>query len=496
MSAPGSVLVVGGGLTGLTAAWDLARAGVPVTLVEAGGQVGGKVRTEHADGLVIEHGPDSFVAYRPAVLRLLDDLGMADEVVGVRGPRTVGVRVDGRMRVLPEGMGMVLPTRMRPLATTRLLTPAHKARAALDLILPRRLPAGDTSIGALLRARLGNGVVDRLAEPLIGGIYASGVDDLSVDAVLPSLRAGERDHRSLILASLAQGRARHSPPAAGRGTGTPGPDPVVPRPETHACAPSPGHGPGASPFRTLRPGLACLPQRLAEQIQALGGHVRTSTRVVGIEPDGGGVVAGFDSGAVQSYAGVVLALGAPAMAALLAGPVPAAAAALRAIRHTSTTVVTLAYPVDRFVDVPDSHGWLEASPGPVSGVTISSNKWPDRAPEGIVLLRAFVPQRRGLLCAAPDREILDVVAAHVGRVLGAGGAPILARVTRWSGAMPVYGVGHLDRVAHVDAAVGQLHGWYAAGAALHGVGLPDCVADGRRVAREALAGLARSPGPG
>ncbi len=463
------VLVVGAGITGLSAAWESMRAGARVTLVEAGTYVGGKVRTELVDGFAIEHGPDSFVAYRPAALGLLNDLGMSDEVISVGGTRAVHLRADGRLMPLPDGMGMVLPTRMGPFVTTPILSWRAKARAGLDLVLPRRLGADDTSAGAFLRSRLGDGVVDRFAQPLIGGIYGAGVDELSLDAVLPTLRTSEQEHRSLMIASLAQGRdARRRVKASG--------------------APAP-----ASPFRSLRTGLGQLPERLASDLIAGGGDIRLGTRVVRLERDSQGTQATFSDGSIGRFDVVILAVGAAAMADLVDVEAPRAAQALRAIPHATTTVVTLAYPEGAFDTVPTTQGWLEAGEAPISGVTISSNKWAGRAPEGVVLLRAFVPQRRGPLATAPDAEVLRVVTSHIAPILGIGGQPTLTRVTRWTNAMPTYTVGHLDRVAAVDAALAEIPDWHVGGSALHGVGVPECIADGRRLAREAVAGIGSAP---
>jgi oxygen-dependent protoporphyrinogen oxidase len=459
------VLVVGGGITGLAAAWEAARGGAAVTLVEAGPRLGGKVRTERTDGLLIEHGPDSFVAYRPAALELIDELGLAGEVIGVQGRREVHLRVGGRMRPIPAGMGMVLPTRLGPFAATRVLTWPQKARAGLDLVLPRRLGPEDISIGAFLRARLGDGVVERFAEPLVGGIYGAGVDRLSLDAVLPSLRDSERVHRSLMLASLAQGRA------ARRRTG---------------AAP-------ASPFRSLAGGLGSLAEALSDQARALGADLRTGSAVKSLARSDGRTTATLADGSSAVFDAVVLAVGAAPMADLLAPHAPAAAEALRKVPQASSTVVTIALPVAGFGEPPTSQGWLEVGPAPISGVTISSTKWAGRAPTGTVLLRAFVPDRLGPLARRPDAEVLDAVIGHVSTVLGFTGRPELTRVSRWTEVMPTYTVGHLARVAAVESALAGLPGWQVAGAALHGVGIPECIADGRRAAREVLGAGSTTP---
>ena len=182
------VLVIGGGITGLAAARALARAGIPVTLVEASDRLGGKIRTERADGFLVESGPDSFVSYRPAALQLVRELGLADSVVRPVAPRVVHIRTGGRFVPLPQEMGLVLPTRLRPFVTTSLFSPLQKLRMGLDLVLPRDGLARDVGVGVHLRHRLGPALVDRLAGPLLGGVYGTSVDELSLLAVVPQLR--------------------------------------------------------------------------------------------------------------------------------------------------------------------------------------------------------------------------------------------------------------------------------------------------------------------
>ncbi len=229
MSDTGTVVVVGGGITGLAAAYELTRAGVRVLLVEASARLGGKIRTERIDGFLVEAGPDSFIAYRPAATELARELGLGDAIIRTNDPRLVHIRARGEMIPMPEGMGLVLPTRMAPFVTTRLFSWPQKLRAGVDVFLPRRLDGEDVSIGAFLRHRLGGAMVDRLADPLLGGIYGAPVDELSLFAVVPQLREYEREHRSLLFASLAQGRAARAraraaaaPGSSSAGAGRPG----------------------------------------------------------------------------------------------------------------------------------------------------------------------------------------------------------------------------------------------------------------------------------
>ena len=202
-----SVLVIGGGITGLAAARALARDGVPVTLAEAGPRLGGKIATERVDGLVLEMGPDSFLATRPAAVTLCRELGLGDELVGTRDPRAVYIRHRGELVPMPEGLGLVLPTKVMPFARTRLFSWPEKIRMTRDVVSPRMLGADDIAVGTFLRRRLGSPIVDRLAGPLVGGVYGTPIDELSLDAVVPQLRVAEREHRSLLFAGLADGRA-------------------------------------------------------------------------------------------------------------------------------------------------------------------------------------------------------------------------------------------------------------------------------------------------
>jgi protoporphyrinogen/coproporphyrinogen III oxidase len=476
------LLVIGGGITGLAAAWQAQRGtdpvaapsgstsdeqtGVQVVVVEAADHLGGKLRTETSNGLLIEHGPDSFVAYRPAALKLIDELGLSDQVISISGTRTVYLRSRGRLRPLPSGMGMVLPTKLWPFVTTGILSPLDKLRAGLDLLLPRKLHTGqDVTIGGFLRSRLGNGIVKRFADPMVGGIYGASVNELSLDAVLPSLRADEAAHRSLMLASLAAGRKARA--AGPRGAN--------------------------SPFRTLRDGLGSMITALAEQLSAAGGEIRINTEVLSLTPTAtGGVSAQLNStqGVItEEFDAVVLACGVEGSANLLASAAPPAADALREIPLASSNVLSLVYAEDAFAEPLTTHGWLEADDAPISGVTVSSAKWAGRAPTGHVLIRAFVPGRLGAIAAAPDDELSKAVSDHVTSVLGATKGPDQVKISRWESVMPKYTVGQLDRVAAVETALADLPAWRVAGSPLRGVGVPDCVADGRRQAELALAGV-------
>ncbi|HET9435493.1 MAG TPA: protoporphyrinogen oxidase [Candidatus Limnocylindrales bacterium] len=466
-----TVLVVGGGITGLASAYELGRAGIPTLLVEDSKRLGGKIRTEVAEGFVIEHGPDSFVSYRPAGIQLCRELGLEEAIIRPREPRSVFVRAGGRFRRFPDGMGLVLPTKFLPFVTSDLFSPLAKARMGLDLLLSRSRDDGDVAVGPFLRRRLGASLVDRLAGPLIGGVYGTPIDELSLDAVVPQLRAHEREHRSLLLAALGDGRARRRAAAARVRDGAPSAPP--------------------SPFVSLAGGTGQLVDALVEAVRALPSvGIWTGALVEDLSVEGTQIRVRLCGGERLAPEAVILATPAPVTADLLARDVPEAAAHLRAIPHGDTAVVNLAYGEDQLPDDLAGHGFLVAGGESltISAATLSSNKWAGRAPEGTLLVRAFIGDGRA--DRAADGSAL-IAAAHrdVAGTLGIRGRPIFTRVARYLQAMPHYTVGHLDRVAAAEAALAAHPALRIAGGAYRGVGLPDCIAQGRSAAGEVAARL-------
>ncbi len=465
-----AVVIAGGGITGLAAAWELARAGIAVELYEASDRLGGKIRTEHVDGFVIEDGPDSFISYRPAATGLARELGLGDEIINTTDPRTVHIRTGGRFVPLPDGIGLVLPTRIAPFLATRLFSPLEKLAMARDLVLPRAPKDRDVSIGWFLRRRLGSALVARLGDPLIGGIYGAAVDELSLDAVVPQLRAAEREHRSLLLASLAQGRARRRAAAAGN------------------------PAPKGSPFLSLRGGMGSLVDALADRLEADPNvRIRLGVGVAQLVRGGAGLSARMSDGSTVRADAVILAGPASASAGALAELAPAVVPVLGGIPHGSTAVVSLAYRADQLAG-PTGHGFLVARDEPLvfSACTWSSAKWAGRAPDGWVLARAFLGERSPGLLAGADGEVAAAVHADLARIAGIAGSPSFSRVARWPDAMPRYTIGHLGRVAALDQAMRALPEVALTGAALRGVGVPDCVDQGRAAARRIAAWLGGS----
>jgi oxygen-dependent protoporphyrinogen oxidase len=446
------VAVVGGGVAGLAAAHRLVERGCEVVLLEAARRLGGTIATEHAGGFVVEGGPDAFITEKPWGLALCERLGVAADLVGTReGDRRTYVASRGRIHPLPEGFLLLAPTDLGALVASPLFSWAGKLRMALDLVLPRRRPQTDESLAAFVRRRLGREALERAADPLVGGIYTADPERLSLAATMPRFREIERRHRSVILGLRATARAA---PAAGARYGL---------------------------FVTHRDGMGALVEAIARRLPE--GTVRRGAPVTGLAREGGRwrLAAGGEPLSVDA---VVLAVPAHEAARLLAPLDEALARALGGIEYASSATVTLGY---RAADLPALRGFGFVVPA-VEGrsllaCTFASRKFAHRAPAGHELLRVFVGgARRPELAGLPDQVLIGLVRGELRTLLGITAEPVLVRVHRHPRAMPQYTVGHLERVATIEARAGALPGLALAGAAYRGVGLPDCVHGGEAAA--------------
>jgi oxygen-dependent protoporphyrinogen oxidase len=448
---------------------------VRVTLLEATARLGGKIITEREDGFVVEGGPDSFLASKPRGVGLCQEIGLGASLQGVTPqPRRAYVLSRGQLHELPEGLTGLVPTRLAPLARSRLLSPAGKARLALDYLLPASRAIADESLGAFIRRRLGSEAWERLVEPLMAGIYAADGDRLSLAATFPQLRQAEREHGGLIRGVLAARRAT----------------------TTGLAAPS--------AFLTPESGLDLLVTALADRLRERGARVRLEAPVAGIAREGGGYRVRLADGATLVADAVILATPAFVAADLLAGLDGALATDLAAIPHASSAIVSLAYRREVISRPLDAHGYVvpRVEQSSILACTWSSRKWRRRAPEGWELLRVFIGRAgRGEeeIRVADDDRLVAMARAEVAERLGEQAPPELVRVHRWPLGMPQYLLGHPERVARIEAALHAQPGLFVAGNAYHGVGLPDCIASGERAAaavREHLVAIAAAAGAG
>jgi len=467
--APGErrprVIIIGGGIAGLSAAYTLAtdqraRAlGIASALIEEDHQLGGKIRTERIGDCLIENGPDSFLATKPWAAELCWALGLGDRLVGTRPGQPVYVAWKDRLHPLPDGAMFGIPTRLGPVARSRLFSPVEKLRMAMDLVLPRGRGA-DESIGGLLRRRLGDAAVDRLAGPLLGGIYAGDADTLSVRATFPKLVEWEAQYRSLILAALARRRQPTAPSSR---------------------APS-------AMFLSLAGGLGEMIDRLAASLGETA--ILTGRRVTRLIQQPGrstccyGVL--LEDGTRLDADALVLGTPAYVTARLLEPLAPSAAGRLRNIPYVSTAAVTLAYRRQDIRHPLDGNGFVVAHGEPlnITACTWISSKWPYRAPADIALLRCFLGAAGSEAVAEEDDHRLgDLARADLRAIMGIDATPVFVSVTRWPAAMPQYPPGHLERLEAVERDLQGAPGIVLAGAGYRGIGIPDCIRQGAEAAR-------------
>jgi oxygen-dependent protoporphyrinogen oxidase len=466
------VVVIGGGITGLAAAHravELARersTELQLTLVEARDRLGGTIATERAGGFLVEAGPDSFLSEKPWALALCRRLGVEPRLARTDDRfRTVFVWRGGRLHPLPDGFQLLAPTKLGPLVRSGLFSWPGKLRMALDLVLPRGV-SDDESLGAFVRRRLGREALERVAQPLVAGIYTADPDDLSLTATLPRFSELERRERSVILGLW---RANRRAPQAGTS------------------------GARWSLFVTFQHGMEELVIALASRLPP--GTVLLKHRIDGIERQGGGwrVLGGLGPALEADH--VIVAAESYTASRLVRYVDPALATLLGEIPYASSATVTVGY---RRADVPhplDGFGFVvpRTERRAVLACTFSSVKYPGRAPEGHTLLRCFMGGASNeRMLESDDGALVAGARDELRQALGITAEPVLTRVARWTKAMPQYHVGHAGRVEAIERCVAARPGLHLAGGAYRGVGIADCVRSGEAAAERVFSALDRS----
>jgi oxygen-dependent protoporphyrinogen oxidase len=461
------IAIVGGGISGLSAAYELTQRRIPFVLFERAQRAGGVVLTEHVGGYTIDAGPDALLTQKPAAIELCRLLGLAGRLRPQQARASFVVR-RGRLRQLPEASVLGVPTRWLPFATTGAFSLFGKLRMAADVVLPARRGSGDESIASFIGRRFGREAVDYLAEPLLAGIHGGDPARLSMRSAFPYFLELEARHRSVILG------LQHATAGAAAGGAT-----------------------ERMPFMALREGMSELTDALAASLPP--GALQTGVTVTDLSPAGGpgspasvGFALTLTNGERISVPSVLLAAP-PAAVAPLARSIDSDLAALCAcIRMSSVATVALGFSrqaVDHPLDgtgfvVPRREGLT------VRAVSWVSSKWSDRAPAGRVLLRAFFG---GALDPGTidldDDALITAAVRDASRLLRIHGEPELARVYRWRDATPQLEVGHLDLMASIEQRLAAQRGLFVTGTGFRGTGIADCVADGRRQATAAAAFL-------
>jgi len=476
------IVIIGGGISGLAAAHrltELTRATqqpLDIILFEGSDRLGGTIQTSQRDGFLLERGPDSFISEKPEAVALANRLGIDSRLIQTNEThrRSFIVR-KGRLRKVPEGFQLLAPSRFWPFVTTDIFSLSGKLRMAADLFLPRANANGsnDESLASFVSRRLGKEALDRMAQPMVGGIYTADPRTLSLRATLPRFLEMERKHRSIILAMLRQRKASES-------------------------AASGVSGPRYSLFLSFDNGMQTLTDELERNVTNAGVRIQLNSKVTGLDranPDrqSSWAIATSDSSKIQAD-GVCLAIPAYSAATLFERTVNQLGQQLRAIEYTSTATINFAYRRDNVRHPLDGFGFVVPliEKRSLIACTFSSVKFPGRAPEEHVLLRAFVG---GAL--QPDvfqltkPEMVARVKSDLEQLLQIQGQPLFVETAKWSQSMPQYHVGHLQRVSAIEAQLGSIGTIAVAGNSYRGAGIPDCIRSGETAAEKLFDSVSR-----
>jgi len=475
------IAIIGGGIAGLAAAYELEKAGaagasLDYTLFEERPRLGGSLHSDIVDGAVLERGPDSFLSEKPAAAELCRELGLAADLLPSNdAARKTYIVIRNRLVPLPDGLMFLVPTKLMPTALTPLFSFSTKVRMARELLQPPRPSDRDEPVAALVERHFGREVVDRLADPLLSGIYGGDAAQLSVQTVLPRLVEMERQYGSLTRGMLAAYRKMH----ATANSKTPGPN-------------ANRSGAGAAVFTALRGGMSQFVDALVARLNPVSLRTGAPVDEIAKTARGWSVLAG---GVQRYFDSIVMAAPAWAAGALLAPIDPQLGADLSAIPYTSSITVNLLYDQSRIGSLPEGFGFLVPA---VEGramlaCTFAHRKFLGRTPPGKAVFRAFLGGiNRESLLAEPDEVLMATVRREMSAILGpdtisTAAEPDHAQVSRWPRAMAQYAVGHKERTQRIGARVAALPGLRLAGNAYDGIGVPDCIRLGRQAARELAA---------
>ena len=465
-----TLAVIGGGITGLAAAYRLTQAArqhpLEVRLCEASGRPGGVVRTDQTDGFLLEGGPDSFITEKPWALHLAKELGLNPRLIGTNPHhRQAFIARQGRLLPIPQGFHLISPSRFWPFLTSPIFSWPGKLRMGLELLIPSKKTAEDETVGAFVRRRFGREAVDRMAQPMVGGIYTADVNQLSLQATMPQFLQMEKQYGSLIRAL----RRRQKKPAG----------------ESSA-------GARYDLFGSFDRGMQVLVDALQGALPA--GTLRLDSPVQRIQPDptANRWIIHLRNHARMETEGVCVALPAPQAARILEEDFPGLAGELRSISYAGSATVNLTYARS---EVPHSLAGFGLVVPPAEGrsilaCTFSSVKFPGRAPEGKALLRAFLGGAlQPEMADQDDQAMLQAVREDLRFLLGITRAPAHVSIRRYADSMPQYAVGHLDRVSRIERILEQSKGLALAGNAYRGVGIPDCIHSAELAADSLLANI-------
>jgi oxygen-dependent protoporphyrinogen oxidase len=457
------IAIIGGGISGLAAAFALEehrRAGsLEYALYESSPNLGGVLRTEHIDGCIVEAGPDSFITEKPWAAELCRALGLGDELIGSNDAgRITYIFVRGRLIPMPDGLMFMVPTKILPTGFSPLFSWSTKLRMAQEMFHPPHAADADESVASLVERHYGAEMVDRLADPLLSGVYGGEAASLSVRAVLPRFAEMERTHGSLGRAMLASRKK----------------------------TPKPANKPAAPLFTSLKNGMQQLIETLVPRLNPSSLITSTAVQSIRRRDSIWNISAGPNSADFDS---VIVATPTHSSAQLLAAGSPELSAELAAITYSSSITVGLGYDREVRQSLPAGFGFLvpRSAGQRLLAVTFVHNKFPHRTPPDRALLRCFFAGSTAeSIWELSDDAIIGIVRNELQQILGLRASPLFARVYKWKSAMAQYGVGHLERLERIDRLRRQLPGLALAGNGYRGIGVPDCVRSGQDAAKQLL----------
>lgn len=459
----GRVAIVGSGVSACACAVRLKEKGIDFAIFEKESAPGGKLITESVDGFVIEGGPDSFLPEKRWTLDLIREVGLDAELLPTNEEhKGTYIYSGGRLHRLPEGVMLMVPTMITPLLRSSLISWPGKIRMGMELFVPRKRDVDDESLERFVTRRLGRECLEKIAEPLVAGIHTSNPDNMSVRAIFPRFLDMEQKYGSLIRGMTRISR-NHQP---GKESG---------REMTY--------------FMSLKRGMQDLIRASLSFIGSERIAARSEVREITKEAGGLGLAVGEEQ---MTFDAVVLSVPSYAAAPIVADMNPALADDLSSIEWSSTATISLAF---KKKDVPGrlpGFGFIvpRTEKRRINAATWTSIKWSFRAPSDSLLVRCFVGGgHHEELVSYDDRALAALVLEELGTIAGIHATPVLTRIYRWTRSMPKYTVGHLDRVAAIDKAVGASPGLYLIGCSYRGIGIGDCVKSGFDAAEEIGRGL-------
>ena len=456
------VAIIGGGISGLTAAFHLEKAralgaDLHYSVIEAGQRLGGSMYSDRVEGCLVEAGPDSFLTEKPWALTLCKELGIDDQLIGSNdAQRKTYIVVNNRLIAMPDGLMFMVPTKLVPTAMSPLFSWGTKVRMAQELLHPPRPMENDETVGELVERHFGAQVVDRLADPLLSGVYGGDANKLSARAVLPRFVEMEEKYGSLSKAMLAS----HN--------------------KMRAMA---GKQPPRPLFSSLKDGMQQMVDAIVARLDRSA--LRLRTRVRAVYPQGERWRLAIDMGGNETFDAVILATPANVAGALLEAVDRDLADDLLGVTYSSSVTVTLGYHMDQLKHLPPGFGFLvpRSEGRRMLACTFVHNKFPHRAPADKGILRCFLGGARDeAVLNLTDDEIVDTVRKELREIVKLETRPMFDRVYRWRGAMAQYESGHIARIARIEKRLKDILGLEVAGNAYHGIGVPDCIREGMNAA--------------